>query len=100
MSTILKKKTATVKTPYGSFVCVFEPESDMGGYAVDAPKVQGAVSWGKNFTEAKRMIAEAIAGVIEARAIVEAERQKDIGRPLLSKIIKQAGISLEHFLKL
>ena len=25
---------------------------------------------------------------------------KDIGRPLLSKIIKQAGISIERFLKL
>ncbi len=66
---------ATVKTLYGSFRCVFEPESDMGGFVVESPKVQGAVSWGKNFAEAKRMITEAIEGVVEARAIAEAERQ-------------------------
>ncbi|KKW08778.1 MAG: hypothetical protein UY44_C0007G0040 [Candidatus Kaiserbacteria bacterium GW2011_GWA2_49_19] len=40
-------KTAIVKTQYGSFKAVFEPEIDMGGYVATAPKVQGAVSWGK-----------------------------------------------------
>ncbi len=90
MSTVSKRKISTVKTQYGSFVCVFEPESDMGGYVVESPKVQGAVSWGKNFAEAKRMIAEAIEGVIEARAIVEAERQgivRVINRPVGNRLV-------------
>ncbi|MDP2665812.1 MAG: hypothetical protein Q8P23_04270 [bacterium] len=47
-------KTAIVKTQYGPFKVVFEPETDMGGYVVTAPKVQGAVSWGKNLAHAKK----------------------------------------------
>lgn len=70
----MTKKTAVVKTRYGAFSCVFEPEKDMGGFLVTAPNVQGAVSWGKTFSEAKRMIAEAIEGVHEAVVIAEAER--------------------------
>ena len=66
------KKTYRIKTKYGSFACVFEPEKDMGGYVVEAPGVQGAVSWGKTLTEAKGMIAEAIEGSIEARVISKA----------------------------
>ena len=48
------KKTANIKTRYGTFRCVFESERDMGGYTAEAPAVQGAVSWGKNLTEAKK----------------------------------------------
>lgn len=59
------KKTAVVKTRYGSFTAVFEIEPDMGGFVVTVPKIQGAVSWGKNLTKAKRMIVEAIEGLIE-----------------------------------
>lgn len=69
-----RKKIAIVKTRYGSFSCVFESETDMGGYAVTVPKFQGAVSWGKNLTEAKRMIGEAIEGVIESNALARAEK--------------------------
>jgi len=69
------KKTLTIKTDYGSFVCVFEPEKDMGGYAVEARGVNGAVSWGKNLIEAKLMIKEAIEGAIEARVIARAEKK-------------------------
>lgn len=47
----------------------------MGGYMVEAKGVQGAISWGKNMTEAKRMIAESIEGAIETKAIIEAEKQ-------------------------
>lgn len=65
-------KTAVVKTQYGSFKAVFELEADMGGYVVTAPKVQGAVSWGKNLAHAKKMIAECIEGAIETRVIAEA----------------------------
>ena len=71
-------KMAIVKTQYGPFKVVFEPEADMGGYVVTAPKVQGAVSWGKNFAHAKKMIAECIEGAIEARIISEAVREGNV----------------------
>ena len=67
-----------IKTNYGTFVCVFEPEKDMGGYTVEALEVQGAVSWGKSIGEAKRMIVEAIEGVIETRVIARAEEEGTI----------------------
>lgn len=70
----LSTKTAVVKTKYGSFKTVFEPETDMGGYVATAPKVQGAVSWGKNLAHAKKMIAESIECAIEGEIIVAAEQ--------------------------
>lgn len=66
------KKTAVVKTQYGLFTAVFEPEPDMGGYVATAPKVQGAVSWGKNLAHAKKMIAESIECSIEGEIIFAA----------------------------
>ena len=74
----MAKKIATIKTQYGSFKCVFEPEKDMGGYTAEALGVQGAVSWGKTLAEAKKMIAEAIEGVIEARVITQAEKEGSV----------------------
>ena len=71
----MTKKTSIIKTKYGSSKCIFEAEKDMGGYAVEARGVSGAVSWGKNLSEAKRMIAEAIEGAIEAKAIANAEKK-------------------------
>ena len=71
-------KTAIVKTKYGSFKAVFEPEMDMGGYVATAPKVQGTVSWGKNLSHAKEMIAECIEGAIEARIISEAVKEGNV----------------------
>jgi len=68
------KKTAIVKTQYGFFKVVFESETDMGGYVATAPKVQGAVSWGKNLTHAKKMIAEAIECAIEGEIILTAAK--------------------------
>ncbi len=67
-----------VKTQYGSFNAVFEPEIDMGGYVVTVPRIQGAVSWGKNLSHAKKMIAECIEGAIEARIISEAVKEGGI----------------------
>ena len=67
-----RKTKAAIKTGYGTFQCLFEPERDMGGYAAEAMGVQGAVSWGKNLAEAKRMIAEAIEAAIEGEAIINA----------------------------
>lgn len=68
-------KNLVVKTKYGSFKCVFELEKDMSGYAVEVRNLSGAVSWGKNLSEAKRMIIEAIEGAIEAKAIAHAEKK-------------------------
>jgi len=72
------KKTATVKTKYGFYACVFEREPEMGGYVVTAPRVQGAVSWGKNLAEAKYMAVDAIEGIVEARILIEAERNGEV----------------------
>lgn len=72
------KKTVLVKTKYGSFTAVFEPEADMGGYAVTAPKVVGAVSWGKNLSEAKKMIVECIEGAIETQIISTAVQEGSV----------------------
>lgn len=63
------KITYPIKTNYGTFACLFELEKDMGGYTVEALEVQGAVSWGKSLVSAKRMIVEAIEGVIETRVL-------------------------------
>jgi len=70
-----KKQKLAIKTRYGTYQAVFDPELDMGGYAVAVPGVQGAVSWGKNLTQAKKMAVEAIEGAIETRILIEAEQQ-------------------------
>ena len=67
------KKTAVVKTKYGSYTAVFEPGSDKPGYVVTVPKVQGVVSWGDTFAEAKKMVVEAIEGILEVKASMLAE---------------------------
>lgn len=72
------KKTVMVKTQYGPFKTVFEPETDMGGYVATAPGVQGAVSWGRNLSHAKKMIAECIEGAVEARIISEAVKEGSV----------------------
>ncbi|MBI2639635.1 MAG: type II toxin-antitoxin system HicB family antitoxin [Candidatus Sungbacteria bacterium] len=81
------KKILSIKTKYGVFECVFEPEKDMGGFTAEARTVPGAVSWGRTIAEARRMIAEAVEGAIEASAIVNAERKGVI------QIIKNHGRS-------
>lgn len=63
------RKVLNIKTKYGSFECLFEPEKDMGGYVVEARSLSGGISWGKTLAEAKKMIVEAIEGAIEARAL-------------------------------
>lgn len=61
------KKTLNIKTRYGSFECLFEPEKDMGGYVVEARNLPGGISWGRTKREAQKMIIEAIEGAIEAK---------------------------------
>lgn len=72
------KKIANIKTKYGIFRCVFEPESDMGGYVATASTVPGAISWGKNLTHAKKMVVEAIEGAIEGEIIMAAAQAGQI----------------------
>ncbi len=72
------KKKYLIKTQYGSFEAVFEPETDMGGYVVVARTVHGAISWGKNLTHAKKMIIEAIEGAIEAKVIMDAVTEGNV----------------------
>lgn len=71
----MAKKILIIKTKYGSYKCIFEPEPDMGGYMVEARGVPGAISWGKTLSEAKKMIAESIEGAIETEAIINAEKK-------------------------
>jgi len=80
------KKDLTIETKYGFFRCVFEPEIDMGGYMVEARGLPGAISWGKNMKEAKKMITEAIEGAVEANVLAMAEDEGvvKINRPVLT----------------
>ena len=68
------KKIADIKTRYGAFRCVFEPERDMGGYTVEATSISGALSWGKTFADAKRRAVEAIEVAIEGDAVIAAHK--------------------------
>lgn len=63
---------------YGTFPYVIEREKDMGGYTAESPGMQGALTWGRTLSDAKKAIKEAIEGAIEARAIVQAERSGSI----------------------
>ena len=72
------KKILVIKTKYGSFRCVFKPEKDMGGYMVEARGIQGAITWGKDMTEAKKMIIEAIEVAIEGEIIIASKEAQDI----------------------
>lgn len=68
------KKTADVKTRYGTFRCVFEPERDMGGYTAEAAGLSGALSWGKTLADAKRHVVEAIEVAVEGDAVIAAHK--------------------------
>ncbi len=68
------KKTADIKTKYGTFRCIFEPERDMGGYTAEAVGLSGALSWGKTLADAKRHVIEAIEVAVEGDAVIAAHR--------------------------
>lgn len=69
------KKTVTVDTSYGSHRVIFEPD-ERKGYVATAPDLPGVTTWGGNFTEAKKMVREAIELCIEcmAEARIAAEK--------------------------
>lgn len=54
------KKIINIKTNFGNFDCIFESNDPDAGYTVIVQKLKGIVSFGKNLTEAKKMIKEAI----------------------------------------
>ena len=74
----MAKKVLTIKTKYGSYKCIFEPEPDMGGYMINVPQRPDVVSWGKNMAHAKQMAKEAIECSVEGEIIIEAERRGEI----------------------
>jgi len=73
------KKQRTIKTEvdteYGKYSIVLEPEKDMGGYMVTAPKRPDVVTWGKTQAHAKRMAKEAIECSIEGDVLIAAEKE-------------------------
>jgi predicted RNase H-like HicB family nuclease len=73
----MSKKIEIIKTKYGSFSCIFEPEKDMGGYMVVAKGAAGAISWGKDMAEARRMIVESIEVCIEGELIIATREAQD-----------------------
>ena len=64
-----------VDTDYGKYSIVLEPEKDMGGYMVTAPKRPDVITWGKTQAHAKRMAKEAIECSVEGDVLVAAEKE-------------------------
>lgn len=56
----MKKRNVAVETTFGTFECLFEPNTPEKGYTVTVPKLSGVVTFGDNLAEAKRMAREAI----------------------------------------
>ncbi len=64
------KKVLKIKTDYGAYDCVFTLAKDVAGYIVEARGVSGgAFTQGRNLAEAKKMIKEAIEGMVEAQEL-------------------------------
>lgn len=74
----MAKKVLTIKTKYGYYKSIFEPEPDMGGYMITVPQRPDVISWGKTMAHAKRMSKEAIECSVEGEIIIEAERRGEI----------------------
>jgi len=60
---MVKKIKSKIKTKYGVHDIVLE--KDDKGYVVEAPYLEGVLSWGKNMKEAKAMVKEAIELCVE-----------------------------------
>lgn len=69
------KKILAVDTLYGSHRVMFERD-ERKGYVATAPDLPGVVTWGRNLTEAKEMVREAIELCVEcmAEARIAAEK--------------------------
>ena len=73
-----KKIKVEVKTLYGVFNVILEPEPDMGGYMITVPKKPDVISWGKTLSHARKMAKEAIECSIEGDILIAAEKEKAI----------------------
>ena len=60
------RKYTEVKTRYGTHISVLEP--DEVGYTVTVPGLPGAVTWGRNVEQAKKMAKEVIELCVECLA--------------------------------
>jgi len=54
------KKLITIKTTFGTFQALFEPNTPEKGYTVTVPRLRGVVNCGDTLIEAKNMAREAI----------------------------------------
>lgn len=77
----MKKIRAKIITDYGEYECVFIP--DTRGYTVTCPSVEGVVTWGKNLSESKKMVKEAI------ELCVESKVQENTKRGLASRPVSR-----------
>ena len=73
-----KKIKIEVKTLFGVFKVILEPEPDMGGYMITVPKRPDVISWGKTLSLARRMAKEAIECSIEGDIFIAAEKRGTI----------------------
>ena len=55
-----KKQIQKVKTLFGVFDCIFDPNTPERGYTVTVPRARGVVTCGDTLAEAKKMAKEAI----------------------------------------
>ena len=70
-----RKIKTEIDTEYGKCSIVLEPEKDMGGYMVTAPKRPDVITWGKTLAHAKRMAKEAIECSVEGDVLIAAEKE-------------------------
>lgn len=54
------KRIIKIKTLFGAFDCVFEPNLPEKGHTVTVPKLRGVITHGDTLAEAKKMAKEAI----------------------------------------
>ena len=77
------KKLLAVKTNFGAFECLFEPNTPEKGYTVTVPKLKGVVTCGDTLAEAKQMAREAIE--LHCACLLEAGAAEIKIRPPLKK---------------
>ncbi|HDG98730.1 MAG TPA: type II toxin-antitoxin system HicB family antitoxin [Desulfobacterales bacterium] len=83
-----------------NFTVIFEPLEE-GGYDVIVPAIPEICTFGETIEEAKRMAKDAIKCYLES-AIKRGEpiHSKDVPKGTLRRILRQAGLTVEEFMKL
>ena len=70
-----RSKIIEVQTDFGPYKVKLEPEPDMGGYMVTAPKRPDVISWGKDLVHAKKMAKEALELSVEYEILDKARKR-------------------------